>query len=504
MSASSAPVIKSNFEQSFLDLRGKVERRFGKEASLVISQAWEFAKLAHHGQLRKSGEEYISHPLATSQLLYDWGLDPTTIVAGLLHDVIEDGGATTSDLEENFGPEVASLVDGVSVVSNIRLLGSREAVFVESLRKMILTMAHDLRVVFVKFADRIHNMRTIGALPREKQLKIARETLEVFAPLAERLGMGQVKGVMEDLCFKTLHPKEYKELKYLVLEMSGRADKNISKMSRKIQADLKHEKIESHVSGRRKNTYSLWKKLKREEIGGDVTKIHDIVAIRIIVNTVVECYAALGVVHKNYKPVPYLGISDFIAQPKPNGYQSIHTKVFGEGGKIVEVQIRTQTMHEEAEMGAAAHWAYSEAKHKGASDKDLESGKIKVGDSKLAWVSQLVTWQKQLTDSKEFLNAVKFDALSHKNYVFSPKGDVYELPEGATPIDFAFSVHTQLGHYIKAAMVNGKIVPLNTRLISGDVVSIIKSKKPEAPNKNWLDFVVTNQAKKGIRRMLSA
>ncbi len=432
----------------------------------------------------------------------DWHLDATTIVAGLLHDTVEDGGATPEDLQANFGDEIATLVSGVTTVSGLRLKGSHEDMFVESLRKMILVMAHDLRVVFVKLADRMHNMQTLAALPPEKQHKIARETLEIFAPLSERLGMGLVKAQLEDLSFPYLYPDKYKHVLTESKKYYISSTEHTEKMMSEILALLKREEIGGTVLGRQKHLYSLWKKLERPEIKGDFEKIHDIVALRVLVDRVSDCYAALGIVHSLYKPVPSIGISDFIAQPKPNGYRSIHTKVFGPEGRIVEVQIRTFEMHEEAEHGAAAHWAYSEAKSQGVKDSLLESGKATDSTKKLTWVKELVSWQEQITDSEEFLKAVKFDAFQHRNFVFSPKGDVFDLPQGATPVDFAFAVHTNLGFYIAGAKVNGKIVPLTHQLKSGDVVEILKAKNMHEPSRHWLETVVTTTARRQINRFL--
>lgn len=467
-----------------------------------MNDAWEFAKLAHSDHTRKNGDLYIVHPLKTAELLAEWHLDMTTIIAGLLHDTVEDGGATPEDLVNQFGAEIATLVSGVTTVSSLRLKGSHEDMFVESLRKMILVMAKDLRVVFVKLADRMHNMQTLSALPADKQRKIARETLEIFAPLSERLGMGLVKAQLEDLSFPYLFPDEYKALLKESEKNYTQAKEHTEKMMSEISALLEKEDIEGDVLGRQKHLYSLWKKLQRPEIAGDFGKIHDIVAMRVLVNRIPDCYAALGVVHALYKPVPNIGISDFIAQPKPNGYRSIHTKVFGPEGRIVEVQIRTFEMHSEAEHGAAAHWAYSEAKSHGVKDALLESGEATLPSTKLTWVKELVSWQNQISDSEEFLKAVKFDVFQHRNFVFSPKGDVFDLPSGATVVDFAFAVHTKLGFYIAGAKVNGKIMPLTHQLKSGDVVEILKAKNIHAPSQHWLDTVVTTTARREITRFL--
>jgi len=469
----------------------------------IIKKAWKFAKLAHTGQKRLSGKPFASHPLEVAKRLAAWHMDTTTIVAALLHDTIEDGGAKREDIVQGFGEDVARLVDGVTNVTELRLVGTHEQASVENLRKMILAMAKDLRVVFLKLADRLHNMETLSYLPAEKQKENALETLEVYVPLAERLGMGRVKAQLDDLAFPYVYPDDYKKLINLSKPYFKRAEEHIEKMKRKILVALSKENVKAEVHGRKKHLYSLWIKLQRPDIDWDFDKIYDIVALRIIVGTVSQCYTALGTVHGLYKPVPHVGVSDFIAQPKPNGYRSIHTKVFGPEGRIVEVQIRTFLMHEEAEYGAAAHWAYSESKSLGASSDVLEKG---IGTtskaSKLPWVKQLLEWQKEISDSEEFLKAVKFDALRHRNFIFSPLGDVYDLPVGATPVDFAYAVHTDLGKSISGAKVDGKMVPLDYKLKSGQVVEIIKSKNEKGPSVKWLDFVATRQAASEINKYL--
>jgi GTP pyrophosphokinase len=466
-----------------------------------LEAAWQFAKLAHTGQKRFSGESFVSHPLQVALRLAFWKLDTTSIIAGLLHDTVEDGGATRKDIVGLFGEEVAILVDGVTRVTDLRLRGSKEKEFTENLRKMLLVMAKDLRVVLVKLADRLHNMETLYALPGEKQISNAQETLEIYAPLAERLGMGEVKAQLEDLAFPYVYPEDFKKLKRESKPFYKEAEVHIEKMRRRLLKALAKEGIEAEIHGRKKRLYSLYSKLQRPEVDGDFTKVHDIVALRVVVGTEMQCYSALGLVHANYKPVPNIGISDFIAQPKPNGYRSIHTKVFGPGGRIVEVQIRSFLMHDEAEFGVAAHWAYSDIKRKGVSGEILESQGAAVS-SKLNWVRQLVEWQKELRDSEEFLRAVKFDALKHRNFVFSPKGDVFELPAGATPVDFAFAVHTDLGRYMTGAKVDGKMVPLDYKIRSGQVIEVIKSKNPRVPKLDWLNFVVTQTARREIKKYL--
>lgn len=488
-------------EKSFEELL-QIIKTYDEDADLErLRKAWEFAKAAHTGQKRFSGEPYVTHPLSVAMILASWKLDVQSIIAGLLHDTVEDGGATREDLVKYFGEDVALLVDGVTKVTELRLKGSKDQEFVENLRKMLLAMAKDLRVILVKLADRLHNMRTLDALTHEKQIVNARETLEVYAPLAERLGMGNVKGELEDLSFKYVYPKEYKKIKKESVAIYKNSESDIEKMKKTLLKKLALEEIKAAVKGRKKHLYSLWTKLNRPEIDGDLEKVHDIVALRILVHNISDCYRALGIVHSTYKPVPYIGVSDFIAQPKPNGYRSIHTKVFGPAGRIVEVQIRTFRMHEEAENGIAAHWSYSEQKEEGKTSEKLEEG-VFAPKEKLSWVKQLVDWQKEISDSDEFLKTVKFDAFKHRNFVFSPMGDVFDLPAGATPIDFAYAVHTKLADFLIGAKVDGKIVPLDYKLKSGQVVEILKSKNPKKINHRWIEFAVTALARSEIKKQL--
>lgn len=490
--------LEKQFQELILDY--KTSR--GNMGIGFLKSAWKFTKIAHTGQKRLTGDPYTSHSLAVAVILFSWKLDLPSIAAGFLHDTIEDGGATSNDIINEFGEEVYRLVEGVTKVSNVRLRGSQDEEFIENLRKMFLAMARDLRVVLIKLADRLHNMQTLYALPKDKELRIARETLEVFAPLAERLGMGEVKAELDDLSFPYVYPEAYKKVQKLSISHYKKAEEHIKKMKRNLMSEMATNGIDAKIDGRKKHLYSLWTKLERPEIRWDFEKVHDIVALRILVRAIPLCYSALGIVHNLYKPVPTLGISDFIAQPKPNGYRSIHTKVFGPRGRIVEVQIRTTEMHEEAEFGIAAHWAYSEAKSKGTKNNILENIGVKVKEDKLSWVKQLAEWQKEISDSKEFFRVIKFDALSSRNFVFSPNGDVYDLPAGATPVDYAYAVHTQLGRYIKGSKVDGKVVPLDYKLKSGQVVEIIKSKNPHPPRSDWLNFVITNTARREIEKYL--
>jgi GTP diphosphokinase / guanosine-3',5'-bis(diphosphate) 3'-diphosphatase len=469
-----------------------------------IESAFEFASIAHYGQKRESGEEYIIHPLNVSTTLSDWKMDLSTVIAGLLHDTIEHGAAKREDVLNLFGEDVLFLVEGVTKISEVKLVGQEDEMFIENLRKMFLAMAKDLRVVFIRFAERVDNLQTLKYISPERQRRYAKDSLEIYAPLAERLGMGEVKATIDDLSFPYVYPSEYKKTVKLSAIHYKKAEDHIKRVKNTILKNLAKEKIQAKIDGRKKHLYSLWSKLERPDVQWDFSKVHDIVALRILVENIAQCYIALGIVHAHFKPVPSLGISDFIAQPKPNGYRSIHTKVFGPTGRIVEVQIRTFEMHKEAEYGVAAHWHLSLLKSKGRiSSEDVKKGeKNVVNEAKFRWVKQLVEWQKEISDSKKFLEAVKFDALGGRIYVFSPKGDVYDLPSGATPVDFAYAVHTQLGNYIKSVKVDSKIVPLNFKLKSGQIVEIVKSKVSKNPSSDWLEFAVTALAKRTIIKQL--
>jgi GTP pyrophosphokinase len=474
-------------------------RKYNPQADFeLIEKAYNFATEIHHGQKRLSGDLYIEHPIAVAQALVDWKLDSGSIAAGLLHDVIEDGKVKIEKIRKEFSQEIAVLVSGVTKIGEIKLHGSREEKFVENLRKMIVVMAHDLRVVLIKLADRYHNMQTLSSLPPKKQKRIARETLEVYALLAERLGIGEMKGKLEDLAFPYVYPEEYQWVKKYSVAYFKKTNQFVEKIKREVLKELVGKEIKARVHGRAKHLYSLYQKLCRPEVDKDITKIHDLIALRIIVNTIEQCYGALGVIHKLYKPAPTEGISDFIAQPKPNGYRSIHTKVFAHG-RIIEIQIRTKEMHEQAENGIAAHWFYSQKKSNGLSSWRLAVG-LFAPTEKMSWVKELVKWQKEITDSKEFINSLKFDALGHRNFVFSPNGDVFDLPRGATPVDMAYAIHTEVGNQCCGAKVDGKMMPLDYKLKSGQVVEIFKSKQKKKPSRDWLGFVVTRYAKNQIAK----
>lgn len=482
-----------------VDLIAKVKNYNPNVDVDLLERGYQFALKAHVAQKRLSGGPFIDHPLAVAEVLADWRMDTYSLVAGLLHDTVEDGAAEMSGIEKDFGPTIAALVAGVTKVGEVKLRGSTEEEFVENLRKMFLAMAKDLRVVVIKLADRLHNMQTLSALSLEKQTRIARETMEVYAPLAERLGMGEVKGQLEDLAFPYLYPKDYHWLVSFAGSAYKEVEQHVEEAKRRLLKNLATEGTPAEVHGRAKHLYSLYRKLLRPEIDKDLSQIYDLMALRILVGTVAECYTALGVVHKTYKPVPSLGVSDYIATPKPSGYRSIHTRIFGPSGRIMEIQIRTREMHEEAGYGIAAHWYYALQKGAGVKDRRLEAG-VMVPQERMAWVQQLANWQKEVTDHQEFMQNLKFDALSERIFVFTPKGDVKDLPVGATPIDFAYAVHTELGDRTIGAKVNGRIVSFDAKLKSGDVCEITLAKERRKPNLDWLQFVVTGLSRRQIHK----
>jgi len=467
-----------------------------------LIQVFNFAAQKHHGQVRQTGEPYISHSIFVAHTLASWGIDQASVEASLLHDTPDMSGVSIEELEKEFGKEVAQLVEGVTKVGKVQLRGSHDVEFLENLRKMFVSMAQDIRVVLIRLADRLHNVATLEGVALAKQKRIALETMEVYAPLAERLGMGKLKGELEDLAFPYIFPNEYEWVMGVAKPHFKYSEENVSGIIQKIRQQLVKHKVKAKVEGRPKRKYSLYKKLLRPEIDRDITLIHDLMAIRVITPDTSSCYSALGIIHQYWKPAPSLGISDFIAQPKPNGYRSIHTKVFDNKGNIVEIQIRSEEMHQQAEYGAAAHFAYAQAKMAGVSDDRLEKGVAFKVSEKMSWVNQLASWQ-QTVSNVENINQYKLDALAHHIYVFSPKGDVYDLPENSTPIDYAFSVHSDLGQFIHTAKINGRIVPLSAILKSGDVVEILKTKAKKKPNRDWLHFVKTSKARTEIRKLTS-
>ena len=451
-----------------------------------LQRAYEIAEAAHEGQRRRSGEPYITHPLAVTTILAELGMDTTTLVAALLHDTVEDTPTTLSGVREEFGEDVAHLVDGVTKLDKVKYGESAEA---ETIRKMVVAMARDPRVLVIKLADRLHNMRTLRFLPPDKQERKARETLEIFAPLAHRLGMNAIKWELEDLAFATLYPKRYDEIVRLVADRAPSRDTHLSQVTERIQTDLKAAKVSASVSGRPKHYYSIYQKMIVR--GREFTDIYDLVGIRVTVDDVRDCYAALGTIHAMWSPVPGR-FKDYIAMPKFNMYQSLHTSVIGPEGKPLELQIRTAEMHKRAEYGIAAHWKYKEGGAEAA-------GPVKADD--MAWLRQLLDWQKESEDPGEFLDSLRFDLHSAEVFVFTPKGDVVSLPAGATPVDFAYGVHTEVGHRCIGARVNGRLVPLESTLDNGDVVEIFTSKAETAhPSRDWLQFVKSPRARNKIRQ----
>jgi len=463
--------------------------------------AYKFAAAAHRGQKRKSGENYIQHSLETALTLAKIGMGSKTIAAGLLHDVPEDTSVTLSEIEKNFGEEIAQMVDGITKLGKIKLRESKEEYILENLRKMFLAMAQDIRVVIIKLADRLHNMNTLEYLPKDKQLRIARETMEIFAPIANRLGIGEIKGQLEDLAFKFLEPENYKYINELEEKYYLEGEKYTNQAIKEIGKELASEGINViEISGRKKHLYRLFLKLKRKDM--DISQIYDLVAIRIIMPDIPDCYETLGIVHKKYHPM--VGrIKDYISLPKPNGYQSIHTTIFGPEGRIIEVQIRTKKMHDEAEFGIAAHWIYSEKERKGWRDYFFRK-KAKVPMEELEWVRQLREWQNDIgrDDFEEFIEGLKIDFFKNHIFAFTPKGDIIDLPEEATPIDFAYSIHSEIGSRAMGAKADGKIVPLDYHIQNGQVIEILTSRENKKPSSDWIRFVKTSIAKTRIRQQL--
>ncbi|AZG44249.1 RelA/SpoT family protein [Gordonia insulae] len=456
----------------------------------LLQHAYDVADERHDGQTRKSGDPYITHPLAVATILADLGMDTTTLVAALLHDTVEDTGYSLEQLEKDFGVEVAHLVDGVTKLDKVALGSAAEA---ETIRKMIIAMARDPRVLVIKVADRLHNMRTMRFLPPEKQARKARETLEVIAPLAHRLGMATVKWELEDLSFAILHPKRYEEIVRLVADRAPSRDTYLARVRADINNALGAARISAAVEGRPKHYWSIYQKMIVK--GRDFDDIHDLVGVRILCDEVRDCYAAVGVVHSLWQPMAGR-FKDYIAQPRFGVYQSLHTTVIGPEGKPLEVQIRTQEMHRTAEFGIAAHWRYKERRGKNPR-KSSDAGEI----DEMAWMRQLLDWQREAADPGEFLESLRYDLAVQEIFVFTPKGDVITLPAGSTPVDFAYAVHTEVGHRCIGARVNGRLVALERTLENGEVIEVFTSKAPNAgPSKDWQNFVVSPRAKAKIRQ----
>lgn len=463
-----------------------IERYAPEYDRTLLERAFYFAQGAHMGQYRQSGEEFINHPVEVACILAELELDLTTIIAGLLHDVVEDTRVKIEEIEAQFGPEVALLVSGVTKLGRFEYK-SKEDTHAENLRRMFLAMGRDVRVILIKLADRLHNMRTLSHQPVPKQHEIAQETLEIFAPVAHRLGIYKIKWEIEDLALRYLEPERYYSLVERIAKKRREREDYINLVVAKLKAKLDEAGIKADISGRPKNFYSIYQKMVNQ--GKDLAEIYDLIAVRVIVNSVRDCYATLGIVHTMWKPIPGR-FKDYIAMPKQNMYQSLHTTLVGPSGEPFEIQIRTYEMHRTAEYGIAAHWRYKEGGH--AADSQFEE--------KLAWLRQILEWQRETKDTKEFMESLKIDLFSDVVFVFTPKGDVIELPAGAGPIDFAYRIHTEVGHHCIGAKVNGRIVPLDYQLVNGDIVDILTSKQSNGPSRDWLAIAKTSQAKNRIRQ----
>lgn len=457
------------------------------ESAVRIRAALALAERAHAGQSRASGDPYIAHPVAVARILAELHMDTDTIVAALLHDVVEDTGVSLRVIRAEFGDDVAELVDGVTKLSRLKVR-SREEEQVENLRKMFLAMAKDIRVIFIKLADRLHNMRTLKHLSSDRVARIARETREIYAPLANRLGIFRIKWELEDLAFQFLEPDAFQDMREKVQKRRQEREAAVDEVVSLLTQRLGATGVEAEVSGRAKHLYSIYRKMRAQD--KDFTQVYDLVAVRVLVESVRDCYAALGLVHEMWKPLPGR-FKDYIAMPKSNLYQSLHTTVIGPGGDPLEVQIRTFEMHRTAEFGIAAHWRYKESSPQ---DRDFEQ--------KLAWIRQLMEWQRDMGDAREFMETLKVDLFADEVFVFTPRGDVIELPSDATPVDFAYRIHTDIGHHCVGARVNGRAVPLSSTLENGDIIEIMVNRSSSGPSLDWLSFVRTSSAKHRIRQWL--
>jgi guanosine-3',5'-bis(diphosphate) 3'-pyrophosphohydrolase len=472
---------------NFEEIARKVQAYRPGDDLALLRKAYDFSAAEHRAQKRLSGEPYLSHPLEVANVLADMKLDVVCLAGGMLHDVVEDTDITIDRVEKEFGADVAHIVEGVTKISRYHF-GTPEEKQAENLRKMFLAMVDDVRVVLVKLADRLHNMRTLDALPPDKRLRIAAETREIYAPIAHRLGMGKIRGELEDLAFRHLEPEAYEEVRDAV-EIRRKVDEGfLAEVRKQVETVMKEHDVPARVEGRIKRLYSIWLKMQRQEIS--IEKVYDLLAIRVITDSVKSCYAALGAVHQTWSPVPER-IKDFIAMPRQNFYQSLHTSVIGPNGQPFEVQIRTEEMHRVAEEGIAAHWKY----------KDGKSG-LKGDEDRMAWLKRLVELQKEMHDPSDFLATLKIDLYPHEAYIFTPKGKVVVLPRDATPIDFAYAIHTEVGHHCVSARVNGRMAPLKSKLGNGDVVEITTA-PGQNPSRDWLGVVKTSKARNKIRHWIN-
>jgi GTP diphosphokinase / guanosine-3',5'-bis(diphosphate) 3'-diphosphatase len=475
-------------DQLYAELEQKIRALRPKEDLTLLEKAFRRAADAHQGQMRESGEPYMIHPLHVTLILADMQMDIVCLITGLLHDTVEDTSLSLDQIKREFGAEVAACVDGVTKLSKLKFY-SREERQAESVRKMLLAMVNDIRVIIVKLADRLHNMRTLDALPRERQLRIAQETAEIYAPIAHRLGMGKVRGELEDLSFRYLEPEAWSELMREIESQRAQNEEYLIKMRHDVEVNLRRENIPARVEARIKRPYSVFQKMKRQKIALD--QVYDLLALRIVTDSVKNCYAALGVIHNEWHPIPGR-IKDFIAIPRPNLYQSLHTSVIGPGGRSFEVQIRTEEMHRLAEEGIAAHWKYKEG-HKGPG----------ADDQRIKWLRQLVEWQQEMRDPGEFISTLKVDLYPEEVYTFTPMGKVIALPREATPVDFAYAIHSDVGNTCVGAKVNGRIVQLKYNLKNGDVVEIL-TQTGHLPSKDWLGMVKTQRARNKIKHVINA
>ncbi|HLA82246.1 MAG TPA: bifunctional (p)ppGpp synthetase/guanosine-3',5'-bis(diphosphate) 3'-pyrophosphohydrolase [Thermoleophilia bacterium] len=470
------------------DLARKIEKYNPDFDREVVARAFSVAASQHQDQRRASGEPYINHPVGTASICVDLGLDTATIVAALLHDVVEDTSMSMEAVREQFGDEVALLVDGVTKLSQMSFRTTEEEQ-AENIRKMIIAMAKDIRVILIKLADRLHNMRTLSYLGKEKQIDKSKETLEVYAPLAHRLGIESIRWELEDLAFATLHPRKYAEVQRMVAQRRADREADMEEARAILNKELLNVGIQAEIAGRAKHFYSIYDKMVRK--GKEFNEIYDLTALRVLVMSVKDCYAALGIIHSIWKPLPGR-FKDYVAMPKFNMYQSLHTTVIGPQGKPLEIQIRTYEMHETAQYGIAAHWMYKE----GRSGAQKAGGEVE----KLQWLRQIMDWQSETKDSGEFMDSLRIDLFHDEVYVFTPKGEVKSLPAGSTPVDFAYAIHTDVGHHCVGAKVDGRIVPLTYRLQSGDIVEILTSKTSQGPSRDWLQFVASSGARNKIRQ----